>query len=479
MADRLPAPENPLVQMSAGDLVRRLALGEVTAQAVVEAHIERIEAVNPQLNAVVVTCFEEARQAAAEADARRARGDAIGRLHGLPITIKESFDVANTPTTLGLVQRACSRAAQDAPLVTRLRQAGAIILGKTNLPQIAMANECENPLYGRTTHPLDARRTPGGSSGGEAAIIAAFGSPLGLGSDIGGSLRLPAHACGIASLKPTANRLTMQGHAEVFPGMEAIVCQPGPMARRVADLGLAMQVLTAAETPIPPDPSVPPVPWVEPEHAPSGQGLRVAYYLDNGLFSPSPAIRRAVREAADALERRGADVIPWTPPDVTEAFGLFIGILFADNLRYARDLLYAEPIWTPLWPFLVLSGLPNVVRDWLARLADVTGQRATARLLRAARSRTAGGYWQLVEAQKRYRERFLARLDEQRCDVILCPADGLPALTHGASTYTAEAASYTALYNVLGMPAGVVPWTVVRPGEESDRPDVLDLARRR
>ncbi|MFQ3640659.1 MAG: amidase family protein, partial [Chloracidobacterium sp.] len=161
-----------------------------------------------------------------------------------------------------------------------------------------------------------------------------------------------------------------------------------PMARRVADLGLAMQVLTAAETPIPPDPSVPPVPWVEPEHAPSGQGLRVAYYLDNGLFSPSPAIRRAVREAADALERRGADVIPWTPPDVTEAFGLFIGILFADNLRYARDLLYAEPIWTPLWPFLVLSGLPNVVRDWLARLADVTGQRATARLLRAARSRT-------------------------------------------------------------------------------------------
>ncbi len=478
MTERLPQPENPLVQMRATDLVRRLASGEVSARAVVDAHIERIQAVNPQLRAVVVTCFEDARRAADEADARRAQGTPLGPLHGLPITIKESFDLAGTPTTLGLTQRAYSRASQDAPLVTRLRQAGAIVLGKTNLPQIAMANECENPLYGRTVHPLDARRAPGGSSGGEAAIIAAYGSPLGLGSDIGGSLRLPAHACGIASLKPTAHRLTMQGHAEVFPGMEAIVCQPGPMARHVEDLMLAMRVLTADGQDNGRDPAVPPVPWTEPETTATLQGLRVGYYLDNGLFRPAPAIRRAVREAADALERRGAEVIPWQPPDVAEGFGLFIGILLADDLRYARDLLADEPIWTPLWPYLLLVRLPNAVRDVLARLADLAGQRATARLLRAARSRTAAGYWQLVEARKQYRERFLAKIDEQRCDVLLCPADGLPALTHGASAYTVEAVSYTALYNLLGMPAGVVPWTAVGPNEESDRPDTLDISQR-
>lgn len=478
MTERIPSPADPLLQMRAAELVRRLASGEVSARAVVDAHIARIEAINPQLRAVVITCFDEARRAADEADARRAQGASLPPLHGLPITIKESFDLAGTPTTLGLTQRAYSQARHDAPLVARLRRAGAIILGKTNLPQIAMANECENPLYGRTVHPLDERRTPGGSSGGEAAIIAAYGSPLGLGSDIGGSLRLPAHACGITSLKPTAHRLTMQGHAEVFPGLEAIVCQPGPMARHVEDLVLAMRVLTAEEPETSRDPAVPPVPWREPEATPALQGLRVGYYLDNGLFRPAPAIRRAVREAADALERRGAEVMPWQPPDVAEAFGLFVGILFADNLRYVRDLLRNEPIWTPLWPYLVLAQLPNVARDWLARLADLAGQRATARLLRAARSRTATGYWQLVEAQKRYRERFLAKLDEQRCDVLLCPPDGLPALTHGASAYTVEAVSYTALYNLLGLPAGVVPWTAVGPNEESDRPDTLDFAQR-
>lgn len=469
-------PGNPLVRMSATGLVQRLTKGEVSAREVVEAHIERIEAVNARLRAVVVTCFEDARRAADEADARRAAGEPLGLLHGLPITVKASFDVAGLPTSLGLIQQAGARASADAPTVARLRRAGAIVLGKTNLPQVAMANECENPFYGRTVHPLNPLRTPGGSSGGEAAIIAAYGSPLGLGSDIGGSLRLPAHACGIASLKPTSGRLTMQGHAEVFPGMEAIQCQPGPMARHVSDLALAMRVLTTPDN-TPGDLS-PPAPWRDPDEDGDCNGLRVAYYLDNGLFRPSPAVRRAVREAVNALERRGAEVIPWQPPDVAEAFGLFIGILFADNLRCIRELLYAEPVWTPLWPFLVITQLPNWTRDWLARLADLAGQRATARLLRAARARSAEGYRRLVEARTRYRERFLEALEAQRCDVIVCPADGLPALTPGASAYTAEAASYTALYNLLGMPAGVVPWTTVGPAEESDRPDTLDVSQR-
>ncbi len=476
MADQHASPESQLVQLSATDLVRRLATGEVTAREATEAHIARIEAVNPTLRAVVATRFGDALREADEADARRAAGEPLGLLHGLPITTKASFDVAGLPTSLGLVRQANARAAADAPTVARLRRAGAIVLGKTNLPQAAMANECENPLYGRTTHPLSALRAPGGSSGGEAAIIAAYGSPLGLGSDLGGSLRLPAHACGVASLKPTSGRLTMAGHAEVFPGLEAIQCQPGPMARRVGDLALAMRALTAPDSA--PGDLTPPLPWRDPEASASLRGLRVAYYLDNGLFHPSPAIRRAVREAANALERRDAEAIPWQPPDVAEAFGLFVGILFADNLRYIRELLYAEPIWTPMWPYLILAQLPNWTRDWLAGLADLTAQRATARLLRAARARSAEGYWQLVERQARYRERCLESLAAQRCDVILCPADGLPALTPGASAYTAEAASYTALYNLLGMPAGVVPWTTIGPGEESDRPDTLDISQR-
>jgi fatty acid amide hydrolase len=333
-------PVPPLIAQGlpgAAELARRLRDGEVSAVEIVETHIRRIEEVDTDLGAVIVRRFDQARREAQAADATRRTGAPLGPLHGLPITIKESFDVAGTPTTLGLDRRRDHRAAADAATVAALRRAGAIVLGKTNVSQLLMGNETVNPLHGRTANPWDTARSPGGSSGGEAAIIAAGGSAGGLGSDIGGSVRLPAHATGIAALKPTSTRLSMRGHAPLYPGQEAILAQPGPMAREVADLALLFHVLVASEeTGL--DPTVPPVAHRDPTMV-RIEGLRVAVYDDNGLLRPAPALRRAVSEAAEALRAAGAIVEPWTPPDAATAYYLYYDLLMGDGLATACEAL--------------------------------------------------------------------------------------------------------------------------------------------
>src|SRR5262245_27966182 len=178
------------------------------------------------------------------ADERQARGEPLGPLHGVPVTVKECFHLAGTKATIGITSPAYQEPAiADGVMVSRLRRAGAIVLGKTNLPQLMIWHECDNPVYGRTNNPWDLGRTPGGSTGGEAAIIAAQGSPLGLGNDLGGSIRVPCHFCGIHGLKPTSFRLTRRGSESTLKGFGAIVTQPGPMARSVDDLWLMLQIL--------------------------------------------------------------------------------------------------------------------------------------------------------------------------------------------------------------------------------------------
>src|SRR5215468_5611867 len=223
-----------LTSLSASELARRIAAGRLSSQEVVEAHIRRIEVVNPCLNAVVVPLFKQARAEASRADRLREQGTLLGPLHGVPITLKEQFMVSGTPTTIGLMSYRSQLVEQEGPLVKRLRQAGAIVLGKTNVSQLllSLSGSCENPVYGRTNNPWDLARSPGGSSGGEAAIIAAGGSPLGLGADNGGSIRIPAHFCGLYSLLPTPRRLSnldTAPYAEVA-GQEATIAQPCPLA---------------------------------------------------------------------------------------------------------------------------------------------------------------------------------------------------------------------------------------------------------
>jgi fatty acid amide hydrolase len=462
--------------LSASELARAIACGDITARACLEAHIARIETVNPSLNAVVQSRFEAARAEAGEADRSLRRDRLRGPLHGVPITIKEQFAVAGMSSTLGVAP--AERDERDGPLVARLRAAGAIVLGKTNVPQLLLYNETDNPVYGRTNNPFDAERSSGGSSGGEAAIIAAHGSPLGLGSDIGGSLRTPSHACGIAALKPTSNRLTNEdARASGFGfGQTAIVSQPGPMARTVADLTLALRVLAAPGLDRV-DPQIAPAAWREPG-AVDVASLRIAYYEDDGFFPAAASVRRAVREAVDALRGCGAQVEPFAPPRVADAMRMFLGILSADGTAGAKRRLGTHRRDARITGLLQIAGLPDALRPVAVSLTRLLGQRRLSQQIASIRPIGVDDYWSLVEAQAAYRRDFIAALDRGGFDAIVCPPHALPALTHGSAYYLTTAASYSMLYNLLGMPAGVVPVARVRDDEQNPPRGGHDIVER-
>lgn len=469
-----------LLYTSAVELARRIAAGELRAVEVVEAHIHRIEQVNPAINAICWPRFDEARREAETVDLRRARGEALEPLAGVPITVKECFHLPGTPSSIGIGRLADEPLSDESINVARLRAAGAIVVGKTNVPQLMIMHETDNPVYGRTDNPWDTSRGPGGSSGGEGAIIAAGGVPLGLGNDLGGSVRHPAHVCGICGLKPTTGRLSNQGARGTWNGMEAVGNQPGPLAQCVADVALAMRVL-ADPGQHGHDPYVPDVRWRDPDQV-DVASLRIGYFTDDGFFPPSPALRRAVREAASALEQQGATVVELPPPDMRRAMRLYFALVSADGGADARRLLGRSKRDWRVRKLLWLGMIPKWLRPAVAQGLDWTWQPRMGELIRSAGYASADRYWQLTKQRERFTVDFCAQLRAKNIDALLCPPHALPALTHGSTQYLAAAASYAMLFNLVGMPAGVVPVTRVQAGEEGDRPaswDAIDYAARK
>ncbi len=450
-----------LTHASAVELAEQIARGEVSSQEVVEAHIAQIEQVNPRLNAVVVKRYGQARAEAKAADARRASGERLPPLHGVPVTIKECLAVEGTPSTFGLTGQTTALAKQDAQAVARLRQAGAIILGKTNVAQLLLYYESDNPVYGRTNNPWNPNRTPGGSSGGEAAIIAAGGSPWGIGTDIGGSLRIPAAFCGITSLKPTTGRLNDPGRLSIPIGQRAIISQVGPLARSVEDLALLLDVLNGLNM----EPALP----IPDYQTVDLSRLRVGFYTHDGILAPAPAVDRAVKEAANSLRQQGMDVFDWTPPDLPEAFHLFFALVSADGgagFRRAWGKSKRDPRPNTI---TTLASLPLPVRAVARELLHLAGQPGMSSFLNHFGNTRTDQYWQLVEEHMDYQQRFAQAMERDQVDIILSPACPLPAFTHGSSNELGTAGAYTILYNVLGYPAGVVPFTRVRQNEQVGR----------
>jgi fatty acid amide hydrolase len=462
--------------LTAGEIAQRVTRGELSAAEVVAAHIERIEQVNGRLNALVIACYERARRTAQQIDERRARGEALGPLAGVPVSIKECFHVAGTPSTIGVGRFAREIIDADSPLVQRWERAGAVVLGKTNVPQLMILHETDNPVYGRTNNPWNLERSPGGSSGGEAALIAAGGAVLGLASDLGGSIRQPAHSCGICGLLPTLGRIESTGKRGNFAGMETLSLQPGPLARTVADLELAFRTMCDASGGSR-DSRVPVVEVPAPQNVDIAR-LRVGLLADDGFFPSSPALRRAVDEAGRALADVGAQVEVFSLPDMAEVVRLYLGLISADGAaNLVRSLGASTADWR-IRRFVRLAGLSRAMRALVVGAMSATGQRGLAELISWGGAISADRYWQLTHARAEYVRRFVARLDAARLDVLLLPPHALPALTHGSTMHLTTAASYCFLANLLGMPAGVVPVTRVRPSEESDRPASRDLVVR-
>jgi len=465
-----------LEDQSTREIAARIAAGDLSSSEAVEHFIGRLRAVNGKLNAVVVDLSESARKAAAEIDRARSRGDKLPPLAGVPVTIKECFDLAGTASTFGLASRQREIESKDDPYVAALRAAGAIPIAKTNLPQLMIFTETDNPLYGRTNNPWDPERSCGGSSGGEAAVIAAGGSPLGLGNDIGGSLRVPAAFCGITSIRPTAGR-TPDHCAHGLPvGQTGIVSQVGPMARHVEDLVLGLSVLDRAR-----DPFVVPGPELGDPSAVDLSRLRFATFTDDGEFPVAPAARRAVAEAAQMLAAAGAKPATWKAPDLSRATDLLFACLSADRTAAFRRLLHGNKVDRRVRPLLLTAGMPPWLRRILASALDAVGQRRLARNMRGFASGSADEYWQTMEAVAEFRDdlrQSLEAADGGPIDLIICPAYALPAVRHGATEMLPMPGAYTPLANASGFPAGVVPVTRVRAGEESDRPASRDIVDR-
>lgn len=460
----------------AAQLAREIRDGALTATAALEACIERIEACDGAVNAVVQRRFDRARREAAEADAHQAAGEHLGPLHGVPITIKDQFNVAGMPTTIGLVSRSRDVASTDGPLVQRLRQAGAVVLGKTNVPQLLLVHESDNAVFGRTNNPWDTSRTPGGSSGGEAAVVAYGGSPLGLGGDFGGSIRGPAAFCGVTGLKPTAQRLSMlDTPPEPFGKQEAVSPQPGPIARNVEDLLLAMSVLAAPGQQAF-DPRVPPVAWADPPDDISQ--LRVGWFDDNGIFRPSPAIRRAVREAAQSLTGQGAHVTEVPPLGGVRTHELFLQLVGADRLGPTRSAVQDEKVHPLLTPMFMAARMPNAVKRLLGPGVRATGRARLARLLATRIPSTPSEYFDLLDDRARLLFELMSTWDAAGVDVLVLPAFGLPAPAHGTTTDLFDAGSYLTMANLFGLPAGVVAVSSVGATEETDRPPSRDASDR-
>jgi Asp-tRNA(Asn)/Glu-tRNA(Gln) amidotransferase A subunit family amidase len=423
----------PLCEMADAIRERRISSAEL-----VDAHIARIEGLNPRLNAYIHTHFDSARAEAKTADDAvhsTTKSQALGPLHGVPISMKSSIDVAGWRCECGSRLRRDYVATADSPLVARLRAAGAIILGNTNVPEYLMAWETDNLLYGRTNNPWDLERTPGGSSGGEAAAIASGCSAGGIGSDGGGSIRVPAHFSGICGLKPTPGRVPSTGH---FPGSAGPFAQlgvVGPMARTVRDVERIFEVVAG---PDPGDPCAARVTlrsWSDAEL----RKLRVGYFVEHDFAPVTPETTAAVCTAADGLRSQRFGVVEWVPENLDRVWRLWWNL-------FGRA---GQIAFSPL-----LDGQDNeispILREFRARVAQEPPLSATE-LLDTLLERDV------------LRARFLAKMEE--FPILLCPVSSVPAFRHGERHWTIQghdvkylkAMAYSQWFNLLGNPGMVVP----------------------
>jgi amidase len=341
------------------------------------------------------------------------------------MTIKDNLDTAGALSTGGTTGRAAYVPTRDATVVARLRAAGAILLGKTNTPELTLSFETDNLMHGRTSNPYDLQLTSGGSSGGAAAIVAAGGSPFDIGSDTGGSIRLPAHFCGIAGLRPTSGRVPRTGHILPPAGALEALTQLGPMARFVEDLGLILPIIAGVDWY---DSAIAPVPLGEPD-AIELPSLRVAVYTNDGIMAATPETAATVRAAADALANAGMSIVETRPPGIEQTDELYSGLAWADGGATTQLLLE-------------LYGTTER-HPWLqppASAADATASEMAHWLFR----------WGT------FRNEMLAFMEAY--DVIVCPACAFPAIPHGTSDDPdkVHGFGYTKTYNLTGWPGAVV-----------------------
>ncbi|KFV10236.1 Vitamin D3 hydroxylase-associated protein, partial [Tauraco erythrolophus] len=454
------------------ELTGRLREGSLSPRTVLYTYVEKALEVTKQTNCLrhfIPECEEQLQ----EIQQQREKG----LLYGIPISIKDHIGHKGHLSTCGLVQCLGTPVQEDSILVKVLKSQGAVPFAMTNVPQSLFNYDCSNPIFGQTLNPFNHQKSPGGSSGGEGALIAGGGSILGIGSDVGGSIRLPSSFCGLCGLKPTAERLsvwcTCLLNVDVCSRPTPVPCALGPMARDVDSLALCMKALLCQEM-FQLDPTVPPIPFDEEVYS-SSAPLRVGYYDTDGYFPLPPCMRRAVWETRGALRAAGHQLVPFSPPRIHYVMTeLFLKTFFADGGCAWLDLFTGNIIDPSLKPQVNCCKIPRLGKMLLALILKHLDYLSDSPLLLKLKNiatiptcRSVKEMWNHHHQIEAYRTEFIARWRELQLDVVLCPVLG-PAFTLGYPGKLLTAISSTMLYNVLNFPAGVVPVSMVTEADEEE-----------
>ena len=420
-----------LTSQSATRLAELIRTRVVSPVEVVAAHLHRIERLNPELNAIV-TLAPDALERARAAEVQLMSNGELGTLHGVPVTVKDTIETGGLRSTSGSRVREHFIPRHDATVVARLKAAGAIVLGKTNTPELAIPYETDNPIFGRTQNPYDQLRTPGGSSGGEAAAIAAGLSPAGIGSDLSGSIRVPAHFCGIAGLKPTADRVPVDGHVPSATGPFAGGACIGPMARRVEDLSLLFKVIARSAS-------------AGTTNEQSLRGMNICWYSSDGVVPVIAEIRGAVKTVAETLRNLGAEISERVPPGIAEGPRLWVDLYSHASLAQLHEFYRRHEDQAGRAARALLSSAPALPDEVDAK----TGAAPTKR-----------------DGLRRELLRWM-----ESTPIIIAPVGSIVAFAHGTRRTEVEgqsisvfrAFSYCQTCNVFDLPAVTIP--VAQTGE--------------
>ncbi len=408
---------------------------QVSTVEIVKQHLELIKNINPKINAIRQVDEERILKDANQADASLSKGKKLGPLHGVPISVKDNFLTEGIITTAGSRAFASNIPTQDATVVKRLREAGAIILGKTNLPDFALCWDTESTIHGKTSNPYDLNRSAGGSSGGEAALIASGGSPLGIASDGGGSIRLPAHYCGIAGYRPSVGMVPSSGlippaNGDFASGVAGRILSVGPMARFVEDLIYCLPIIAGSDEQ---DPNTQHLSLLNTERNISIKNLQVVYYHNDGVNFPTLGTLNTIKNTVLTLADAGAIITERCPPGVTESWNIFSGLLFTDGGKGIRDLLNTLDIGQLTPPcekaIKLFSEKKYSIEEFMSHWTR----------------------WDL------YRSKLINFMKDY--DVIICPVTSFPAILNNQSFTDPEhfsSVNYLTAYSLMGWPSVVI-----------------------
>ncbi|KAJ7578572.1 amidase [Mycena floridula] len=449
------------LKATAQEIVKNIEDGKWTAAEVLEAFIAQSIIAHNATNCITGVMFSEARARAKALDDEFKRTKKLrGPLHGVPISFKEQYNVTGHDSTNGFTSFANKPVDFNADLVEIMLNAGAVPFVKTNIPQTLFAYECSNPIWGKTSNPYNPAFTPGGSSGGEAALLAFDGSVIGFGSDIAGSLRIPAAYCGLYSIKPTYGRISTYGALESFPGFEGVKSVCGPMARCMDDLELACRVSFGVPGT---NNDVPPMQF---RNVNLPNKLKFGYYTWDGLVKGSPAVRRAILETVAALRKAGHECVEFEQTMTHDLSLVYVGLCLADGYKTLLQPLGSDPLDDSLSVLTLSPKLPKFVRNiasWgiqtflgdpiMSEMVGISGAQPNLQ-----------GYYNLVLKRDEFKRKFNHEVwAKHGFDGIISFVHATPQTKHGGSKMLTSLSAATLIYNLVDSPCGAIPVTYVDP----------------